>query len=110
MLKGYYEKIKYTLNLSNHSKDDLGLNIDISRDWRILCVIFLLFIGIVLLGNIYIFSIGYGLRKNDVSGLTEDTLKLDYLRLDRVVREWQEREVTFNKILEERVVIVDPAL
>jgi hypothetical protein len=110
MFKDYYIKIRDFLGLSSRPAGDLGLGIDSRRDWRFLCVLFLVLVFIVLAADIYIFYGGQYMGVKNIEGSSDDLVSLDKARLDKTINSWRDREVNFNKLLEDKSNLVDPSI
>jgi hypothetical protein len=110
MFKDYYIKIMDFLGLSSHSAGDLGLGVDARRDWRLLCMFFLALVFIVLAADIYFFYGGDYMGVKNIEGTSDDLVSLDKTRLDKTISSWRDREVSFNKLLEDKSNLVDPSV
>ncbi len=110
MFEVYFKKIKNISSRSDRSSRGLHLSIDVSRDWIILSTLILITISALLVADIYLFYTKYVLVQDIAKINTEDLLNLNTIRLKKTVDDLQTKELRFNKIVEERIILVDPSL
>ena len=110
MLKDYYRKLIDALGLVRQFDKELGLNLDMRRDWKMLSAGFLLITFSILGVNLYFFSMSRSTEKPRSAFELDGNLNLDRIKLKKVIGDWGAKEIRFNKLLEERAKIVDPLI
>ena len=107
--KDYISYIKKIFEISADPDHDLGLNIDIRRDWKILFAFFLVASCVVIIVDLYFFN-NSRLFGGGVAGTgSVDEVKLDKSKLDEVIKVWQIKTSGLSKHLEMREILVDPS-
>ncbi len=110
MFEEYFKKTKDIFSKSSQSSRGLHLSIDVSRDWIILSTLVLITVGALLVADIYLFYSRQNFGENIVEINTEDPLNLNKVRLGKTVDDLRTKELRFNKLIEEKVILVDPSI
>lgn len=90
-------------------KNSLGLDIDLIRDWKILCVSFMVLVFAILFIDTYIYYNGRTMSTDAVNS-SDSALALDYTKMDKVLGVWRLRGENYNKVLSGKERLVDPSL
>lgn len=105
-----YAKIKGSLGVTKETSSNPASSVDAQRDWKVLCLIFLISAFTILMADIYFF---YARRYyvSDTSKIVlESSVSLDKARLNKVIANWKNREIEFNKLIDEDQKLVDPSI
>ncbi|MBI3633153.1 MAG: hypothetical protein HY226_02575 [Candidatus Vogelbacteria bacterium] len=91
-------------------KDDLGLDLNVYRDWEILCVFFVFIFLAIFVLDLYIFYQGDFFAGGVSFGQLDAVSNFSENKLNTVMREWEDRVNKFNVQADIVPKVIDPSL